>query len=43
MLGAAITIVGLLISWLVWRRRGAAAGLRGVAWSLVRSPRACWD
>ncbi|MBB5431571.1 cellulose synthase [Nocardiopsis composta] len=35
MLGAAITIVGLLISWLVWRRRGAAAGLRGVAWSLV--------
>ncbi|WP_026120579.1 hypothetical protein [Nocardiopsis potens] len=35
MLGAAITVVGLLISWLVWRRRGAAAGLRGVAWSLV--------
>ncbi|MDA2811308.1 cellulose synthase [Nocardiopsis sp. RSe5-2] len=35
MLGAAITIVGLLISWVVWRRRGAAAGLRGVAWSLV--------
>ncbi|GAB3493449.1 cellulose synthase [Nocardiopsis coralliicola] len=35
MLGAAITIVGLLISWVVWRRKGAAAGLRGVAWSLV--------
>ncbi|WP_344967178.1 cellulose synthase [Salinactinospora qingdaonensis] len=35
MLGAALTIVGLLISWVVWRRRGAAAGLRGVAWSLL--------
>ncbi|MFC7327233.1 cellulose synthase [Marinactinospora rubrisoli] len=35
MLGAALTIVGLLVSWVVWRRRGAAAGLRGVAWSLL--------
>ncbi|MBB6171446.1 hypothetical protein HNR23_001506 [Nocardiopsis mwathae] len=35
MLGAALTIVGLLISWMVWRRKGAAAGLRGVAWSLL--------
>ncbi|MDA8369469.1 MAG: cellulose synthase [Nocardiopsaceae bacterium] len=35
MLGAALTVVGLLISWVVWRRRGAAAGLRGVAWSLL--------
>ncbi|QBI54599.1 cellulose synthase [Streptomonospora litoralis] len=35
MLGAALTVVGLLISWVVWRRRGAASGLRGVAWSLL--------
>ncbi|ASU83757.1 cellulose synthase [Nocardiopsis gilva YIM 90087] len=35
MLGAALTVVGLLISWMVWRRRGSAAGLRGVAWSLL--------
>ncbi|NYE46907.1 heme exporter protein D [Spinactinospora alkalitolerans] len=35
MLGAALTVVGLIISWVVWRRRGAAAGLRGVAWSLL--------
>ncbi|CAM3901940.1 hypothetical protein GCM10009799_16280 [Nocardiopsis rhodophaea] len=35
MLGAALTVVGLLISWMVWRRRGTAAGLRGVAWSLL--------
>ncbi|MBV2367008.1 cellulose synthase [Streptomonospora nanhaiensis] len=35
MLGAALTLVGLLVSWVVWRRRGAAAGLRGIAWSLL--------
>lgn len=35
MLGAALTIVGLLVSFLVWRRRGAASGLRAVAWSLL--------
>lgn len=35
MLGAALTVVGLLISWLVWRRKGLAAGLRGVSWSLL--------
>ncbi|MUL43391.1 cellulose synthase [Streptomonospora sp. PA3] len=35
MLGAALTVVGLLVSWVVWRRRGAASGLRGVAWSLL--------
>lgn len=34
-LGGALTVVGLLISFIVWRRRGAASGLRGVAWSLV--------
>ncbi|KOX15414.1 hypothetical protein [Nocardiopsis sp. NRRL B-16309] len=34
-LGAALTIVGLLITFFVWRRKGAASGLRGVAWSLL--------
>lgn len=34
-LGAALTVVGLLISFIMWRRRGAASGLRGVAWSLL--------
>ena len=37
-LGAALTIVGLLITFFVWRRKGVASGLRGVAWSLL--PRA---
>lgn len=35
LLGAALTVVGLIISWVVWRRRGASAGLRAVAWSLL--------
>jgi hypothetical protein len=30
-----LTILGLIISWVVWRRRGAAAGLRWVALSLL--------
>lgn len=34
-LGGALTLVGLIASWLVARRRGAAAGLRGAAWSLL--------
>jgi hypothetical protein len=34
-LTAGLTLVGLIISFVVWRRRGAAAGLRGVAWSLL--------
>ena len=34
-LGVTLTAVGLLLSGLVWRRRGAASGLRGVAWSLL--------
>lgn len=34
-LGAALTIVGLLITFFVWRRKGVASGLRGVAWSLL--------
>jgi hypothetical protein len=34
-LTAGLTVIGLIISFIVWRRRGAAAGLRGVAWSLL--------
>ena len=30
-----LTLLGLIASWLVWRRRGAAAGLRVAAWSLL--------
>ncbi|MFC9974431.1 hypothetical protein ACFVH6_26355 [Spirillospora sp. NPDC127200] len=30
-----ITLLGLVISWGVYRRRGAASGLRGASWSLV--------
>lgn len=30
-----LTLLGLIASWIVWRRRGAAAGLRWVAWSLL--------
>jgi hypothetical protein len=32
---AGLTVLGLAGSWLAWRRRGAAAGLRGAAWSLL--------
>jgi hypothetical protein len=34
-LGITLTLLGLVVSLLVWKRRGAAAGLRGVAWSLL--------
>lgn len=34
-LGLALTVVGLVVSAVVWRRRGPTAGLRGVAWSLL--------
>src|SRR3954470_12612628 len=34
-LGAALTVAGLLVSLLVWRRRGAGPGLRACAWALV--------
>ena len=34
-LGAALTVVGLLISILLWKRRGPASGRRGIAWSLL--------
>ena len=34
-LGVTLSVVGLLLSALVWRRRGPASGLRAVAWSLL--------
>ena len=34
-LGVTLTGVGLLLSVLAWRRRGAVSGLRGMAWSLI--------
>src|SRR3954463_5952329 len=33
--GLTLTVVGLLLSLVAWRRRGPASGLRGVAWSLL--------
>jgi hypothetical protein len=34
-LALVLTVVGMAVSVLVWRRRGAAAGIRGFAWSLL--------
>jgi hypothetical protein len=31
----AISAVGLIASWLVWRKKGAVSGMRGVAWALI--------
>jgi hypothetical protein len=30
-----VTIAGIALSVLVWRRRGARSGIRGIAWSLL--------
>jgi len=34
-LGVLLTLIGLLASVVLWRRRGATEGLRAVAWSLL--------
>jgi hypothetical protein len=39
-LALVLTIVGAGYAWVSWRRRGLAAGLRGVAWALL--PVAAW-
>jgi hypothetical protein len=39
-LALVLTLIGAALSFLAWRRRGPAAGLRGLAWSLV--PIAAW-
>jgi hypothetical protein len=31
----AVTVLGLLLSWRVWRKKGVTRGLRAVAWSLL--------
>jgi hypothetical protein len=31
----ALTAVGLVMSWRIWRKSGATRGLRAVAWSLI--------
>lgn len=36
----AVTVVGLILSGIVWRKKGARSGIRGVAWSLL--PIAAW-
>ena len=39
-LALVLTIIGAALSWVAWRRRGLAAGLRGLAWTLL--PVAAW-
>lgn len=39
-LALVLTVVGGALSWVAWRRRGPAAGLRGLAWTLL--PVALW-
>ncbi len=39
-LALVLTIVGAALSWVAWRRRGVAAGVRGLAWTLL--PLAAW-
>jgi hypothetical protein len=34
-LGLVLTLLGLMVSFVVWRTRGTVAGLRAVAWSLL--------
>lgn len=36
----AVTVAGLVLSGLAWRRKGFRSGIRGVAWSLL--PAAAW-
>lgn len=35
LISLAITVLGLAASWGAYKRRGAASGMRGAAWSLV--------
>src|SRR6478735_12785864 len=39
-LALTLTIIGAALSWVAWKRRGLAAGIRGLAWTLV--PVAAW-
>ena len=39
-LALVLALIGAGLSWVAWRRRGAASGIRGLAWTLV--PVAAW-
>jgi hypothetical protein len=39
-LALVLTVIGAALTWVAWRRRGLAAGVRGAAWTLV--PVAAW-
>ena len=39
-LALALTVLGAALTWVAWRRRGLAAGVRGLAWTLI--PVAAW-
>ena len=34
-LALVLTILGAVFTWVAWRRRGLAAGIRGLAWTLI--------
>ncbi len=36
----AVTVIGLVLSYFAWRRKGARSAMRGVAWSLL--PTVAW-
>lgn len=36
----AVTVIGLYLSYLAWRRKGARSAMRGIAWSLL--PTVAW-
>jgi hypothetical protein len=35
MMGATLFLLGVGVSWILWRKRGAASGLRGLAWAFL--------
>ncbi len=39
-LALVLTLIGAALSWVAWQRRGLAAGIRGLAWTLL--PVAAW-
>jgi hypothetical protein len=39
-LALVLAVIGAALSWVAWKRRGLAAGVRGLAWTLV--PVALW-
>ena len=39
-LALTLTVIGAVLSWVAWRRRGPAAGVRGLGWTLL--PVAAW-